>query len=162
MAFTSYEDLGDTSRIWIYRANRQLQESEISNIDEWLTKFLNQWTAHNQTLNAYGKVFRNQFLVIMLDEGNSANASGCSIDAQVHFIKEIEKAVGIDLFDRMHFDFDLDGEILTLHKSKVKENIEEGRINNDSLVYDHLVKNKSEFETKWLKPLSQSWHSKLI
>lgn len=162
MAFAPIESLDDGSRVWIYRSDRILKAEEVSQVNKWLGQFIQQWTAHNQTLEAYGEVYHDRFVVIVLDEIKAASASGCSIDAQVRFIKEVGTELQIDFFDRLNFDFMIDGDVVTYHKDEVKGLIEDGKLSLDSLVFDHLVKDKSSFLSTWTKPLSDSWHMRLI
>lgn len=162
MAFTSFDTLHELSRVWIYRSSRVLTDDEVTKVKDGLRKFSDQWTAHNQTLNAHATVHHNRFITIFLDEHSSSQASGCSIDSQVRFVKDIGNALNVDFFDRLHFDFVIDGEIQSIHKDDVKGLIESGDLSNDSTVLDHLVKSKSEFLSRWQKPLSESWHARLI
>ena len=46
----------------------------------------------------------NRFIVIGLNQEN-ASASGCSIDASVHFIQSLEKEMDVDLLDKMNVTF---------------------------------------------------------
>ena len=113
MAKLSYESLSDSSRIWIYRSDRLLSAEETLKVDNWLNQFTEKWTAHNQSLKAFGQVYHSKFIVILLDEESSNQASGCSIDSQVRFIKDIGAALNIDFFDRLHFDFLIDNSRLS-------------------------------------------------
>lgn len=162
MAVASYQSLADSSRVWIYRANRKLTDEEVIQVDAWSEKFITQWTAHSHSLNALSKVYHSQFLVIFLDEESSTQASGCSIDSQVRFIKEVGNALNVDFFDRLHFDFVLNEEVISIHKDEVQSKITSGELSADSLVLDHLVKTKAQFTSAWSVPLSQSWHKRLI
>ena len=162
MAFTEFENLHGESRVWIYRSSRALDEEEVNKADGWLKKFIDQWTAHNQGLNAFGKVYLARFMVIVLDELSSSAASGCSIDAQVRFVKDVGNTLNIDFFDRLHFDFELGGEVVSYHKDDVGKLMDEGILSDTSVIFDHLVKTKREFEQNWKKELSKSWHYGLI
>ena len=65
-------------------------------------------------------------------------------------------------FDRLHFDFEIEGRIETYHKDDIKELIGNGRLSPSSVVFDHLVKSKREFDLNWKKSFSESWHSRLV
>ena len=43
--FVEFEELGDSSKIWIYQADRFITTSEVKVIEETLTAFCGQWTA---------------------------------------------------------------------------------------------------------------------
>src|SRR5690242_11524154 len=102
--FVPAETLPPDSRIWIYQSDRELTTEEVEQIKDETRKFLESWTAHNQTLKAGCEIRYNRFLILMVDE-KSAGASGCSIDKSVHFIKSIEKNFKVSFFDRMMFAF---------------------------------------------------------
>src|SRR6202000_155504 len=98
----------ENSRVWIYQADRKLTDAEATEIQQYLSQFAQQWTAHNHQLKAKGEVRYNRFLILVVDE-TQAGASGCSIDKSVHFMQEIEKRFGINLFDRFNLAY-RDGE----------------------------------------------------
>jgi hypothetical protein len=106
-----FNTLPDDSRIWIYQANRTLTEDEVSEIETKLTKFIQEWTAHGANLNAGFEIKYKRFIVIALDQERNA-ATGCSIDASVHFIMQLEKDYDIDLMDKMNVSFK-QGEYIT-------------------------------------------------
>ena len=53
----------------------------------------------------------NHFIVIGLDE-EVHGASGCSIDASVHLIQEIEQAFDLILLDKMNVCYRVDSQIV--------------------------------------------------
>jgi hypothetical protein len=99
-----YDLLPDETRVWIYQASRALNDDELQELRTALVRFVADWTSHNHKLNAFGEIFHKRFIVLMVDE-SQAGASGCSIDKSVYFIKEVEKAFEINLFDRMTFTY---------------------------------------------------------
>ncbi|MEE9371733.1 MAG: hypothetical protein V3V00_01640 [Saprospiraceae bacterium] len=162
MALATFNSLSDSSRVWIYRSDRKLAPNETIQVSKWIEQFINQWTAHNHTLKAHGSVYHDRFIVILLDEESSAQASGCSIDSQVRFVKDVGESLKIDFFDRLHFDFIIDNKVITIHKDEVQPKISSGDIDKNILVLNHLVKTKSQFINEWSVPLSESWHQRLI
>ena len=157
----SYDTLSDSSRVWIYQSNRPFTEEELQRLQPAIARFTSQWVSHNRQLKAFGDVFHKQFVVLMVDEGQ-ADASGCSIDSSVHFIKQIEGAFEVDLFDRMTFTFKEGDEIKTAPRDLFAKLFKEGKISGETFVFDNLVKTKKEFEESWIKPLNQSWHKRMV
>ena len=49
-------------------------------------------------------------------------------------------------------------EIFTLSKDEFTQKFNEGEINQESLIFDPLVKTKGEFLEKWIIPVKESWH----
>ena len=158
---TQYDLLPEDTRVWIYQANRPLGDAEVNELRPALEQFADQWVSHNQQLRAFGGVFHKQFIVLMVDE-SQAGASGCSIDKSVYFIKQIENAFQINLFDRMTFTYK-DGDLIkSAHRDDFASLYNSGKINDDTLVFDNLVKTKKDFDQVWLKPLGQSWHKRMV
>lgn len=162
--------LDDQSKVWIYQSGTQLPVEIVRNIREDLMNFLKQWTSHNMNLFTYGNIFHNRFLVLFVDEKYNT-AGGCSIDKSVHFIQGLERKYGISLMERkdvaiMEKAFDEEGEdissIYTIPLDDLKDAWQSGRVNDDTLVFDNLVKTKSEFLKKWVVPLKSSWHRRFV
>ncbi len=152
----SYEDLAPNSKIWIYQIDRALNEREVAEINSILNEFVAGWVAHNQPVKGFGKVYANRFIVLMADE-QSTMVSGCSIDSSVKIIKQIGLDFNLNLFDRVHICY-IDGEeIRSVHMNKIQSLIQDGAISLDTIVFNTLVKNKSEFETQFKVPLKKSW-----
>lgn len=158
---TSYDILPDTTRVWIYQANKPFPVNHIEQVKEEIRAFVESWTSHNRNLQAYGDLLHDRFVILMVDE-SSADASGCSIDKSVYFLKSLQAKYGLDLFDRMSFSFKEGEEVVTLDRYSFAEAYREGRISDDTLVFDTLVKNKGEMDRALLKPLRESWHKRMV
>jgi hypothetical protein len=161
-----YDHLDPSSRVWIYQAAQLLTETQVEAIRAELTNFLDQWTAHNRQLYTWGDVMYRRFVVIMADE-RYAGASGCSIDKSVHFIEHLEKKHHLSLLSRtgvayLTHEGPAGDDIKTCELDDLRRLAGEGVINNDTLVFDNLVKTKEDFDTRWRKPLAESWHRKFV
>jgi len=155
--------LDDKSRVWIYQADKTLSDEQRYEIQGHLYTFLSQWTAHHAALKSYGNLFHDQFLTLFVDE-TTASASGCSIDASVHFVEQLGNRYQVDFFNRMIFSY-LDEEtqrVITLGREEFKAAYQAGDIGDQTLVFDNLVKTKDQFLTEWLKPLKNSWHKRFV
>jgi hypothetical protein len=153
--------LPDTTRLWIYQSNRPFTATEIAELKPSLSRFATQWVSHSQNLQSFAEVYHERFIVLMVDE-SQAGASGCSIDASVRFLKLVENEYGVDLFDRMRFSFKLDGEIHTVPRDEFAKLYAEGKINDDTLVFDTLINTKKAFEDNFVKRLGESWHKRMV
>jgi len=156
-----FESLPEESRIWIYQSNRKLTDVEVEFITKETKSFLQQWTAHGSELEAGLEVKYNRFIVIGLNQSN-ASASGCSIDASVHFIQSLEKALGVDLLDKMNVTF-YNGEFIA-HKSLIefKEMAKKKSVSPNTIVFNNLVNTKEEYLEHWEVPAKDSWHSRFL
>ena len=149
------------SRVWVYQADRKLTDDVVAQIQEHLNAFTTQWTAHNNQLKAKAEVRYNRFLILIVDE-TQAGASGCSIDKSVRFMQEIEREFNINLFDRFNLAYKQADEVLSLPRHGFEDLLKQGAINTDTIVYNNLVQNLSELETKWEVPFKDSWHIQLF
>jgi hypothetical protein len=157
----NFENLPEHSRIWIYQADRSFSDSEISEIREALDHFLTQWTAHGAELQAGYELPYNRFIVIGLDQSAHA-ASGCSIDASVHFIQALEKKFGVELLDRMNVSFKQGPHIAYKPLSDFRKLVKNKSVSKNTVVFNNLVTNKLEYTQQWEVPASESWHARLF
>ncbi|MES2809603.1 MAG: ABC transporter ATPase [Bacteroidota bacterium] len=149
------------SRVWVYQSDKKLTDTVVKQIQDRLDAFTTQWTAHNNQLKAIGEVRYNRFLILIVDE-TQAGASGCSIDKSVHFMQGLEKEFGINLFDRFNLAYRQADEVLSLPRHGFEDLLKNGTINTDTIVYNNLVQNLNELQTKWEVPFKDSWHIQLF
>lgn len=144
----SISNLSPTSKIWIYKSNRELTSSDQAFIREELNSFIPQWASHGNQLFGGGEIFENWFVVLAVDESQSM-ASGCSIDTSVQFMKAVGKELNVDFFDRMH---------VLISNGNEKEQIHFSDISNhpDSKIYNPLISNLADFNSNWLVPVKES------
>jgi len=154
-------EFSQQSRVWIYQADKKLTDQEALLIQKELDKFATSWTAHNNQLKAKGEVRYNRFLILIVDE-SQAGASGCSIDKSVHFMKQIEQHFNINLFDRFNLAYRDGEEILSLPRHAFEDMLKQGKINTETIVYNNMVQNLTELESKWEVPFKNSWHIQLF
>ncbi|PPK86463.1 hypothetical protein CLV84_3391 [Neolewinella xylanilytica] len=158
----SLDALAPESRIWIYGAERALTKEETKLVRERAQEFVAQWVSHARDLTAGADVMHNRFLVLAVDE-TQAEASGCSIDGSVNFVKSLGAEIGVDFFNRMRFSYRDDaGKIHTVGREEFKLLYSQGLLKNDSIVFDPLVKELGELRQIFERPLEDSWHSRMV
>jgi hypothetical protein len=149
------------ARVWVYQSTRELSTEETTSLQAAAMQFVQDWTAHNNQLNACAEVRYNRFLILLVDE-DAANASGCSIDKSVKFVQQQETSLGTHFMDRMNFAYKLGDKVLSCNSSAFEQLLEAGTITGDTFVFNNLVSTKQELETQWEILLKESWHQKLI
>ena len=149
------------SRIWIYQSDRKFNESELIEIKNKLTEFLEKWTAHGSDLKSSFEINYDRFIIIALNE-KSTKASGCSIDSCVHFIQQIEKDYNLNLMDKMNVAFK-QGEYIS-YKSIVefKSLIKNKSVSKNTIVFNNLVVDINDYNKNWEVPVTNSWHSRFF
>ena len=159
--YTEYKNLPQTSRVWIYQADRTLTNEEVQGISQKTIKFINNWTRHGDDLKGSFIIKYNQFLVLLVDESFN-NVSGCSIDASVRLIKEIEQKLNIDFMDKMNITFKDRNNINMVKLSQFQQFVKEGKITSETIVFNNMINTKQDFESKWEVPVFKSWHKRFL
>lgn len=154
------EEMPDHSRVWVYQSSRAFEATEQSSIQDTLDSFITQWQAHGADLVAAATIVDDRFVVVMVDEKQN-QATGCSIDASVALIRQLEQNFQVDFFDRMAIAWVKEGfvEVTPMHEFWAMRKA--GLIHDNTVVYNNLVKDKAEFSTKWKVPFGESWHAEM-
>jgi hypothetical protein len=140
--------LPDTSRVWVYQSNRFFSKEEKSFIENQLSEFIKGWNNHGTNLTADAFVVDPSFIVLAVNEAD-INASGCSIDSSVRFVKQIGQELNVDFFNRLKLLVEKEGEqkYVSIHSlSEVQ----------DWNIYNTLVQTLGDFKKSFLIPVSSS------
>jgi hypothetical protein len=156
-----FESLADSSRVWIYQANRSFTAEEIQEISNKLDLFIERWTAHGAELKASYEIKYNRFITIALDQQLNA-ASGCSIDASVKFIQQLEKEYNVDLLDKMNVSYKQGEFIAYKSLTDFRKMAKQKAVSPNTIVFNNLVNNKAEYLSDWEVPASESWHNRFL
>ncbi len=158
---TDFKNLPDDSRIWIYQTNRKFTDEETAEIETKTASFLKEWTAHGSDLQAGFEIKHNRFIVIGLNQ-SIASASGCSIDASVHFIQSLEKEYNVDLMDKMNVTFYSGDYIAHKPLSDFRKMAKSKSVSKNTIVFNNLVNTKEEYLENWEVPAKESWHNRFL
>ncbi len=156
-----FKELPESSRVWIYQANRSFSEQELQEINNKLEDFISQWTAHGANLKASFEIRYKRFIILALDQELNA-ATGCSIDASVHFIQQLEKEYNVDLLDKMNVSYKQGEHVAYKNLVDFRKMAKDKAVSPNTIVFNNLVTNKSEYLTDWEVPASESWHNRFL
>ena len=154
--YVAFDDLPAAARVWIYQASRPLHSAEIMDLLPRLARFAEDWTSHGRTLQASAEVLHQHFLIIGLDEG-VAGASGCSIDASVRFVAQLEQLLGVELLDKSRLAFMINGSVLLMTRAALKAAVADGTVVPDTFYFDNTLGTKGELAINWPRPAEQTW-----
>lgn len=154
--YVAFDHLPDGARIWVYQASRALTTTEIMAVLPHLARFAEEWTSHGRSLQASAEILHQQFLVIGLDE-DVAGASGCSIDASVRFVGQLEQLLGVELLGKSHLAFLHEGSVLRLKHSDLKAAVAAGTVGPETFYFDNTVATKGELARAWPRAAGQTW-----
>lgn len=151
-----FNTLPSKSRVWVYQSSRIFSDNEITKIRAVIEPFLSHWQRHGQDLTASYKIIYNQFLVIAVND----EVSGCSIDASMHLIRQIEKEFRIDLTDKLQIAFRYGSNINIVSLTDFKRYIGQNKITPNTIVFNNMVDTIEGLQKNWEVPAKDSWHKK--
>ncbi len=159
--YVSFESLPETARVWIYQSNRSFSDQELSEITEKLKNFIEDWTVHGTGLRGSFDLKYKRFITLAIDQ-EVLSASGCSIDASVSFIQQLEKEYNVDLLDKMNVSYK-QGEFVAYKTLKdFRKMAKDKAVSKNTIVFNNLVNNKAEYEENWEVPAKDSWHNRFL
>ncbi|MFK5890637.1 MAG: ABC transporter ATPase [Flavobacteriaceae bacterium] len=156
--FVPFNTLLPKSKIWIYQSNKTFSDDEVSKIKTLLEPFVEIWQYHGQDLKASFNILYNQFIVLAVSEDDTV--SGCTIDASVHTIQQIEREFNVDLTNKMQTAFKNGDNINTVSLADFKKYVGLNKITEDTIVFNNMVNTIEALQTKWEVPAKLSWHKR--
>ena len=157
--------LPDTSRVWLYTANRVLTDAECDVVQMALSSFRGSWAAHGTPLRSDSTVLLNQVVVLAVDEGPQI-ATGCSIDASVAALKSLNSAAtslsDLDVMDRSWVVFHAQEEGADWQRAKLHDfwaMRKAGSLTDEVLILESTVSTLGDLRTSLIKRLGDSWHA---
>lgn len=161
-------------KLWIYTLSKQLTSEQEIDFNNRCETFVKSWTAHDISLDASFELYKHRLLIFKVDE-TKYGASGCSIDKQLRFVKELEQAFSLELLNRLLVAYDASSPSATasspsaanetievVKASDIKNLLVSGMINKDTLIFDNTITTSEELLTIWKKPLHQTYLAKYL
>lgn len=156
-----FDSLAENSRVWIYQSNRSFTKDELVDISDKLIVFLNNWVAHGLNLEAGFEIKYKRFIIIALDQ-DKQSVTGCSIDASVKFIQELEILYSVNLMDKMNVSYKQGDYIAYKTLTDFKKMAKDKAVSKKTIVFNNLVNSVGEYKQFWEVPASESWHSRFV
>ena len=156
-----FNKLPNNSRLWIYQSNRDFSDQELDEIRNLTESFLSNWQTHNQELEVSYEIKYNRFLILAVNESFNS-PGGCSIDLSLRFINDLSKKINIDLLDRMSVNYKDKEDIKSLKLNELKELLNNKSINEETIIFNNLVKTKIDYIDNWESNLKNSWLSQFL
>jgi hypothetical protein len=159
--YVPFETLPESSRVWVFQANRSFTDEEQEEIKQKLESFIEQWTAHGANLQASYELRYKRFIILALDQKMNA-ATGCSIDESVRFIQQLEKDYNVDLLDKMNVSYKQGEFVAYKTLTDFRKMAKDKAVSPNTIVFNNLVNNKAEYLSDWEVPASESWHNRFL
>lgn len=148
-------------RIWIYTLSTELTNEQLVDFNNQCQNFVTSWTAHDVSLDASFELYKNRLLIFKVNE-DKYDASGCSIDKQVRFAKELEQVFSVELLNRLLVAYENNDQVEVIKSSQIKDLLASNTITSNTLVFDNTITQSSELNTNWKQPLHATWLAKYL
>ncbi|MEY2704638.1 MAG: hypothetical protein RL407_700 [Bacteroidota bacterium] len=157
--FIPFEQLPDSSRIWLYASSRNFTTEEEQLIRKVLVDFCDVWNSHGKAMHASFEILHHQLLVLAVDQ-SELGASGCSIDSSVRALHELERRLNTNLVDQGKITLrDKEGRVRVVSALGIKSKINAGEITAELEVVRASLHTKADLQQLW-QPVLNSWMSK--
>jgi hypothetical protein len=157
MSYIPFDQLPDTSRLWIFAADRTLGEAEAEMLVREMQSFCSSWLAHQSPVTGSAKMMYDQFLLVAADE--STFPSGCSTDEMFRRVRMLGETYGVEFFGMPRVQYRENGSIRTeprMNFDTIAKNIP-----GDTIVFDNTLTSLADLRKgKWEVPAKSSWHAK--
>lgn len=150
-----------SERIWIYTLSRPLEAHEIEELKGLCRQFVSGWTAHEVSLDASYELYKDRLLIFKVNEAKY-NASGCSIDKQLRFVKELENKFKVELLNRLLVAYETNGGVEVVKQSAVPGLLEAHVLNENTVVFNNVISSSDELDSSWRLPLRSTWLSRYL
>jgi hypothetical protein len=155
-----FTNLSPDARLWIFAAERPLSGHEQRQLLESVDAFLENWKAHGQPLAAGRDLRYGQFLLVAVDESN-AGASGCSIDAMVRVLGELETQLDVNLTDHGPVLYQTPHGVHRVPRPEFAKLAREGAVGPETVVFNNTLTRLAELRAgRWELPARDSWHGR--
>jgi hypothetical protein len=160
MPRVDFDQLPDDARIWIFPAERPLNESEQAQLLAVVDRFIDQWGAHTVPLTAGREIRYDQFLFVAVDQRH-AGPSGCSIDALFRQTHTLEQQMGVGLADHAPVLFRQGSTIERVPRDEFARLAATGTVALETTVFDNTLTSVGEVRAgRWETPLANAWHAR--
>jgi hypothetical protein len=155
--------LPDSARLWVFGVGRPLSDTEEAALLGKVDPFIRAWAAHGQPLAASREWVYRRFLLVGVDD-RVAPPSGCSIDALVHLLRDLEGELGTEIVGGAAVWYrGPEGEIRRASRAEFRSEASRGRISEDTVVFDLSITRVVELrQGKWERPARDSWHARYV
>ena len=156
----AFDQLPPDARLWIFAAERPLSPAESSRVLEEADAFISEWMAHGVPLRAARDLRHDQFVLVGVDE-RAAGVSGCSIDALVRRMQQLESVLGLELINNGPVLYREGDAVVRVSRDRFAELAAAGTVGPNTRVFDNTLTRVGDLLAgKWEVKAGESWHAR--
>ena len=161
MPAVPFQHLPDDARLWVFAAERPLDDAQQAGLLAHVDAFLHRWAAHGSPVVGGREMRHGRFLLVGADE-RATGVSGCSIDTLFRTLGELEGQMGVTMRDAsLVFWRDAAGQVQAAPRPAFRERVRAGEVDADTPVFDNTVGTVGDLRGgRWELPMRESWHGR--
>jgi hypothetical protein len=157
-----FDRLPPDARLWIFAAERPLSAEESRSVLDETDAFIRQWMAHGVPLTAGRDLRHDQFVLVGVDE-RAAGVSGCSIDALVRRMQQLETVLGLELINNGPVLYREGDAVVRVSRERFAELAAAGTVGPNTRVFDNTLTRVGDLVAgKWEVKAADSWHARVF
>ena len=157
MSYIPFDQLPDSSRLWIFAADRALSDAESEMLEREMQGFCNSWVAHESPVTGNAEMMYNQFLLVAADDHTFP--SGCSTDEMFRRVRILGESYGVEFFGMPRVQYRDNNSIRSVGRFEFGDIAK--HLSADTKVFDNTLTTLGDFRLgKWEVPAGISWHAK--
>jgi hypothetical protein len=151
-----YHSLSEFAKVFIYPSGRKFYKDEFPKINDKIEEFLSNF----KEVDSFFEIKYQRFIVIIISENTPLTIE--QNDQLVGLILSLEADHKISLLDKVNVCFK-QGEYVQLKEiPEFKKLIKHKGVSKKTIVFNHFINNKEEYESYWEMPASESWVSHMF
>jgi len=156
----SFDKLPSDARLWIFAAERPLSAIESARVLDETDAFIDQWMAHGVPLTSGRELRYDQFVLVGVDE-RAAGVSGCSIDALVRRMQQLERVLGLELVNNGPVLYREGESVVRVPRDRFAELAASGTVSPSTKVFDNTLTRVGDLLAgKWEVKAAEAWHGR--
>jgi len=160
MPRVEFDQLPNDARVWIFPAERPLNETEQGQLLTIVDQFIDQWRTHGVPMTAGREIRYGRFLFVGVDQ-RQAGPSGCSIDALFRQTQTLEKQIGAELADHAPVLFRRGSTIERAGRDEFAKLAATGAVDLETTVFDNTLTSVGDVRAgRWETRLGDAWHAR--
>ncbi len=162
MPQTSFDQLPDSARVWVFAASRPVTGAAAERLLGVVDQHLDQWAAHGAPLTS-GRAWADDAVLTVAVDQRTANASGCSIDGLFRTLQRLEPEVGASMVGGGRVVFrDATGAVRSVSRDEWTELGKRGEVSSGTPVFDTTVQTLGEWRERLEVEAGKSWQGGLL
>lgn len=157
----NFSHISDNARVWIFASPKAIPSANEKQILDQINTFLRGWQAHGKDLESSVQLEKSHFIIIAVNE-EVAQATGCSIDSMMRFMREIEQVHDLILTDRSLVYWESNNGIHSAPFTEIRDKISNGFLNESVKVFDTSTSSGIQLKSKWPTEAGNTWLSKFF